>query len=82
MMSPPSRRSLLQGLGALALLPSTARAADTPPNILFILADDLGWADLGVYGQRDYATPNLDKLAAQGIRFTQGYANSAVCSAT
>lgn len=81
-MSPPSRRSLLQGLGALALLPSTARAADTPPNILFILADDLGWADLGVYGQRDYATPNLDKLAAQGIRFTQGYANSAVCSAT
>ncbi len=81
-MSSTSRRGLLQGLGALALLPGAARAADTPPNILFILADDMGWADLGVYGARDYATPHLDKLAAQGIRFTQGYANSAVCSAT
>ena len=53
-----------------------------PPNILFILADDLGWADLGVYGQTDFATPHLDRLAAQGVRFTQAYANSAVCSAT
>src|ERR671924_197250 len=52
------------------------------PNIVFILADDLGWADLGVYGQTDYATPHLDRLAAQGVRFTQAYANSAVCSAT
>jgi arylsulfatase A-like enzyme len=52
------------------------------PNILFILADDLGWADLGVYGQAGFATPNLDRLAGQGVRFTQAYANSAVCSAT
>lgn len=52
------------------------------PNILFILADDLGWADLGVYGATDFATPHLDRLAAQGVRFTQAYANSAVCSAT
>lgn len=52
------------------------------PNILFILADDLGWADLGVYGQTDFATPHLDALAAQGVRFTQAYSNSAVCSAT
>ncbi|MFT4240701.1 MAG: sulfatase-like hydrolase/transferase [Acidovorax sp.] len=52
------------------------------PNILFILADDLGWADLGVYGATDFATPHLDRLAAQGARFTQAYANSAVCSAT
>ena len=85
-MTTASRRHLLQGLGALALLPAAtgaARAADgPPPNILFILADDMGYADLGVYGQRDYATPELDHLAAQGIRFTQGYANSAVCSAT
>ncbi|WP_349743687.1 sulfatase family protein [Roseateles cavernae] len=56
--------------------------AQTRPNILFILADDLGWADLSVYGQRDYATPQLDRLAAAGVRFTQAYANSAVCSAT
>lgn len=81
-MSSSSRRGLLQGLGALALLPAVARAADAPPNVLFILADDMGWADLGVYGARDWATPHLDRLAAQGIRFTQGYANSAVCSAT
>ncbi|CAN7362102.1 sulfatase family protein [Acidovorax sp. LjRoot194] len=52
------------------------------PNIVFILADDLGWADLGVYGATDFATPHLDRLAGQGVRFTQAYANSAVCSAT
>jgi len=50
--------------------------------MLFILADDLGWADLSVYGQTEYETPHLDRLAAQGVRFTQAYANSAVCSAT
>jgi arylsulfatase A-like enzyme len=50
--------------------------------MLFILADDLGWADLSVYGQSAYETPHLDRLAAQGVRFTQAYANSAVCSAT
>jgi len=52
------------------------------PNIIFIVADDLGWADLGVYGQTDYPTPHLDRLADQGVRFTQAYSNSAVCSAT
>lgn len=55
---------------------------DRRPNILFIVADDLGWADLGVYGQTDYPTPHLDRLADQGVRFTQAYSNSAVCSAT
>jgi arylsulfatase A-like enzyme len=54
----------------------------TQPNILFILADDLGWADLSVYGQTEYQTPHLDRLAGQGVRFTQAYSNSAVCSAT
>lgn len=52
------------------------------PNIIFILADDLGYADLSVYGQRAFKTPVLDKLAQDGLRFTQAYANSAVCSAT
>lgn len=52
------------------------------PNIIFILADDLGYADLSIYGQTDYQTPHLDKLASQGVRFTQAYANSAICSAT
>ncbi|KQX18808.1 twin-arginine translocation pathway signal protein [Sphingomonas sp. Root50] len=52
------------------------------PNILFILADDLGYADLSCYGRRDYQTPAIDSLATHGMRFTQAYANSAVCSAT
>jgi arylsulfatase A-like enzyme len=51
-------------------------------NIVFILADDLGFADVSCYGQRDYATPNVDRLALEGARFTQAYANSAVCSGT
>jgi arylsulfatase A-like enzyme len=53
-----------------------------PPNIVFIMADDLGWADLSCYGRDDYQTPAIDDLAAQGMRFTHAYANSAVCTAT
>jgi arylsulfatase A-like enzyme len=52
------------------------------PNIVFIMADDLGYADLSCYGRRDFTTPNLDRIAERGMRFVQGYANSAVCSAT
>jgi arylsulfatase A-like enzyme len=52
------------------------------PNIVFIMADDLGYADLSCYGRREYTTPNIDRIAASGVRFTQAYANSAVCSAT
>jgi len=51
-----------------------------PPNIIFILADDLGYGELGSYGQKKIKTPNLDKLAAQGMRFTQHYAGNAVCA--
>ena len=54
----------------------------TRPNIVFIVADDLGYADLGCYGGRVPISPVLDGLAAKGIRFTQGYANSPVCSPT
>jgi arylsulfatase A-like enzyme len=53
-----------------------------PPNIVFIVADDLGYADLSCYGRPDFKTPNVDALAAGGVRFVQAYANSAVCSAT
>ncbi len=53
-----------------------------PPNIVFIMADDLGYADVGCYGRPELSTPNIDRIAARGVRFTQGYANSAVCSAT
>src|SRR5579871_2146734 len=53
-----------------------------PPNIVFIMADDLGYADVGCYGRPELVTPNIDRIAARGVRLTQGYANSAVCSAT
>ncbi len=53
-----------------------------PPNILFILMDDLGWRDLSCYGSMFYETPNLDRLAAQGMRFTDAYAACPVCSPT
>lgn len=53
-----------------------------PPNILFILADDLGWADLGCYGSTEIRTPNLDRLAGEGLLFRHGYACSPWCSST
>ena len=51
-----------------------------PPNVILITADDLGWGDLSCYGQRNFSTPNLDRLAAEGIRFTQAYAGTTVCA--
>ena len=50
------------------------------PNIVFIMADDLGYGDVGCYGQKRIKTPNIDRLAAAGMRFTQYYAGSAVCA--
>lgn len=63
---------------------STGICAETGsvPNIVLILADDLGYGDLGCYGATGYATPNLDRLAAEGVRFTDFYAAQAVCSAS
>ena len=57
-------------------LPGTVHAAspERPPNIVFILADDLGYGDLGCYGQRQIETPNIDRFASEGMRFTQAYA--------
>ncbi|HEX3484264.1 MAG TPA: sulfatase-like hydrolase/transferase [Micropepsaceae bacterium] len=82
-----TRRSLLRnaGLASAALMarPHKARAqAGKPPNMVFIMADDMGYADVSCYGRPDIATPNIDSIAANGVRFLQGYANSAVCSAT
>ena len=83
-----TRRTLLcnTALGTAALaaggIGAYAQPASKPPNIIFILADDLGYADVSCYGRRDFTTPNIDRIAARGMRFLQGYANSAVCSAT
>jgi arylsulfatase A-like enzyme len=64
-------------------VPAVAARADEPqPNVVLIVADDLGWADLGCYGSKYHRTPNLDRLAAQGCRFTQAYAACPVCSPT
>jgi arylsulfatase A-like enzyme len=62
-------------------VPSAQRApAERPPNIVFILADDLGINDLGAHGRRDHRTPHLDRLAADGLRFTTAYVASPICS--
>jgi len=89
MTTPPStrtRREVLVSTCAtpLALLAGakSIHGAPSPPNVLFILADDFGYADLSCYGRRDYTTPHIDKLATQGIMFKQAYANSAVCTAS
>jgi arylsulfatase A-like enzyme len=73
-------------LGTLALATGAGRTSgqtrSRAPNIVFIMADDLGYADVSCYGRPDINTPNIDRIAARGIQFLQGYANSAVCSAT
>ena len=65
---------------SLRLCVGPAAAAQRPPNVIFILADDLGYGDLGCYGQKIIHTPHLDRMAAEGVRFTQHYAGNAVCA--
>ncbi len=83
-----TRRNVLRAaaLGPVALAAGVTRllgqTTARPPNVVFIMADDLGYADLSCYGRRDISTPNIDRLAQRGVRFLQAYANSAVCSAT
>src|SRR5215813_7052865 len=69
-------------IGACVVLIAFAAtfSAQTRPNIIFIQADDLGYGDLSCYGQRKFKTPNIDRLAAEGLRFTQYYAGSTVCA--
>jgi arylsulfatase A-like enzyme len=62
----------------LSLVP--ALAAAKKPNIIFIMADDLGWSELGSYGQKKIKTPNIDRLAKEGMRFTANYSGNAVCA--
>ena len=74
-------KSILKLLPALALSYG-ATAQNSTPNIVFIMADDMGWKDLGCYGNPFNETPNIDQLAGKGIRFTQAYAACPVCSPT
>ncbi len=53
--------------------------SSNPPNIIYIMADDMGYGDLGVYGQAKIKTPNIDQLSKEGMRFTQHYAGATVC---
>jgi uncharacterized sulfatase len=79
------RRAFIEraGLAALGgLLGRSAFAQDRPPNILFVLADDLGWSDLSCYGSTFHRSPHIDALAREGMRFTDAYAAAPVCSAT
>jgi len=84
-----NRRDFLQLLGAgtasmvvagCTTFPSLSTASHRRPNIIFILVDDLGWSELNCYGNRFNETPNLDRLAQKGMRFTQAYASAPVCS--
>lgn len=71
--------SWLVGLGA-----GSAHAAEAAarPNVILFVADDLGFADCGVYGCKDIPTPNIDTLAKNGVRFTHAYTSGCVCSPT
>src|SRR5262245_30148715 len=73
---------LFLGLLTLALAATTLPAADVRPNVILILIDDLGWTDLGCYGSDLYRTPHIDRLARDGVRFTQAYSACTVCSPT
>lgn len=83
-MSTFSRRRFLQhsaAVGALSLtLPFACARQPRKPNIIYMLADDLGYGDLGCYGQEAIQTPHLDQMAAEGMRFTDHYAGSTVCA--
>lgn len=79
------RKKWLAGIGTGVMVFNMVSCSDVPsqpskPNIVYILADDLGYGDIGCYGQDVIKTPNIDKLAQQGMRFTQHYSGSTVCA--
>src|SRR5690554_6120253 len=71
---------LVCGLSFTLIGCSQSPTEPTRPNIIYILADDLGYGDLGCYGQTKFDTPNIDALARQGMKFTQHYSGSPVCA--
>lgn len=75
-----NRRLFLAGMGATAATLAHSATQSRKPNLIYILADDLGYGELGCYGQTKIKTPCLDQLAAEGMRFTQHYSGAAVCA--
>ena len=75
-------KHLTFALLALACALTTSHSAERPPNVILILVDDLGWMDLSCQGSDFYRTPSIDRLAGEGMRFTNAYAACAVCSPT
>jgi arylsulfatase A-like enzyme len=74
------RRTSRLGIAAAGLIVAACTSEAAPPNIVLIYADDLGWRDLGVQGSTYYETPHIDRLAAEGLRFTNAYANAPNCA--
>nr|WP_320119174.1 arylsulfatase [uncultured Marinifilum sp.] len=71
---------LLITIASLNISCTAEKKTEKQPNIIYILADDMGYGDLSCYGQKDFKTPNIDKLASQGMKFTQHYSGSTVCA--
>src|SRR5688572_19859852 len=69
-------------LAAIALGSAVGAAESSKPNIVVILADDLGWGELGAQGNTEIPTPHIDSIAANGVKFTQGYVSGPYCSPT
>ena len=80
-----ARKALLAAVAALtvsSIAGPGAGAQTRPPNVVVIVADDMGYADIGVHGSQDIPTPNIDSLAAGGTRFTNAYVSGPYCSPT
>ncbi|TYL49757.1 sulfatase-like hydrolase/transferase [Nocardioides sp. BGMRC 2183] len=90
-LSAISRRTVVQGMGVAGIgltagsgiaFPARSGAASTPPNVIFISIDDLAWKELGCYGNTFNETPHIDRLAQEGVRFTDAYSAASICSPT
>ena len=84
-VSPKNTKLILAAVlitSAVGCGPTEDGESTAPPNFVFVLIDDLGWADLPAYGHTFHETPNIDRLAAEGLRFINAYAAAPVCSPT
>src|SRR5215212_7293780 len=76
------RKIILLNFFSVCIHLTFAQKKETRPNIIYMMTDDLGYADLSCYGRKDYQTPNLDKLCSQGVKFMNAYATAPVCTPT